>query len=215
MFKLRPLFCNSMEKFRVDIEYLILTLGAGTDSRTRETLARVGKKLTELREKGLAMINHSAAELVCVKHFTRGDYDVDVEVPLAEDLVCDIYAKKKDETCILEVETGFVPPENALDPILYRETRIASKIARYGKYAKRFGLGTPSYHKLQIPEVLLSPPGERDGQALVDLKHLCSRYYTNPPITLAELRSAHLDFICMINVDEQKVTEIEPRDYVG
>jgi hypothetical protein len=70
------------------------------------------------------------------------------------------------ETLVVEVETGFVPPEAALAPIRYRQARIAAKIARYSGHSQRFALATPGYHVLQVPEVLLQPPDERKKKEL-------------------------------------------------
>ena len=44
-------------------------------------------------------------------------------------LVCDVFATKGDGEAIVEIETGFTPPEHALDPTSYYVARIASKIS--------------------------------------------------------------------------------------
>ncbi len=48
-------------------------------------------------------------------------------------LVCDIFAKKGGNT-LIEIETGFTPPEHAMDTIDYFSARIMSKIARYSQH---------------------------------------------------------------------------------
>ena len=45
-----------------------------------------------------------------------------------------LFGKKGDGTAIIEIETGFTPPEHALDTVDYYAARIVSKIARYSKY---------------------------------------------------------------------------------
>ena len=54
--------------------------------------------------------------------------------PISDILVCDLFGKKGEGTAIIEIETGFTPPEHALDTVDYYTARIVSKIARYSKY---------------------------------------------------------------------------------
>ncbi|MCF3653937.1 MAG: hypothetical protein L2C94_007280 [Aigarchaeota archaeon] len=61
------------------------------------------------------------------------------------------------KSLIIEVETGFTSPENALDPQAYLTARAISKIARYSPHADRFSLATPAHNILQIPRTLLKP----------------------------------------------------------
>ena len=53
-------------------------------------------------------------ELVCAKHLIEFGYTVDVE-DWFDILVCDVFASKGDGEAIVEIETGFIPPEHALD----------------------------------------------------------------------------------------------------
>ena len=57
-------------------------------------------------------------------------------------LVCDIYAKKGGGNTIVEIETGFTPPDHAMDTIDYFSARIMSKIARYSNHCSKFSLAT-------------------------------------------------------------------------
>ncbi|MDF1540649.1 MAG: hypothetical protein P1Q69_17260, partial [Candidatus Thorarchaeota archaeon] len=113
-----------------------------------------------------------------------------------------------------EVETGFVPPKAALYPMLYSETRVAAKIARYSQYSHRFGLATPSYHVLQIPRILIHPPEERNKQKIEKIKRDCDFFYKSPPILLEALMMSEIDSIYIINVDNVTVTEISPSKYL-
>src|SRR4029453_16209889 len=91
-------------------------------------------RLIDLYKKNIVKINHSAMELVCARHLIRYGYNVDVEKQLTNILVCDFHANKGDGEAIVEIETGFIPPEHALDPLSYYVARLASKIARYSKF---------------------------------------------------------------------------------
>ena len=55
-------------------------------------------------------------ELVCARHLIKYGYAVDVE-RLNEILICDLYATKGEGEAIVEIETGFIPPEHAGSPI--------------------------------------------------------------------------------------------------
>jgi hypothetical protein len=103
----------------------------------------VKTRLIELYKRNIVKINHSAMELVCARHLIRYDYAVDVERQLNDILICDLYATKGDGEAIVEIETGFIPPEHALDPLSYYSARVASKIARYSKFANTSCKRTP------------------------------------------------------------------------
>ena len=90
-------------------------------------------------------------ELICAMHLIRYGYHVDVEKQLTDSLVCDVFATKGDGQVIIEIETGFMPPEHALDPFSYYVSRIASKISRYSKHASEFIMATPGVNLLPIP----------------------------------------------------------------
>ncbi|MBD3159748.1 MAG: hypothetical protein GF309_13280 [Candidatus Lokiarchaeota archaeon] len=118
-----------------------------------------------------------------------------------------------EETLALEVETGFVPPNAALNPGIYRMTRIAAKIARYAGFSHRFSLATPHYHVLQIPGPMLQPVGQRDELELKFLKGLCDSQYSSSPILYEELATAEIHSIFIINVDDVKTLEVDPQKY--
>jgi hypothetical protein len=124
-----------MKKFDRDLGVLLTRLNEGVDRDTKEKLNRLRDRLIRLNEENLVKINHSVMELVCAKHLILKGYDVDVERPLEDGLICDLYGVKGYGVLIVEVETGFVPPNHALDPATYCKARIASKITRYSNHS--------------------------------------------------------------------------------
>jgi hypothetical protein len=173
----------------------------------------VKSRLIELYKRNIVKINHSAMELVCARHLIRYDYAVDVERQLNDILICDLYATKGDGEAIVEIETGFIPPEHALDPLSYYSARVASKIARYSKFANQFVLATPPVSVLPIPKLFRRPPRDRGRDEINRVKELCDRYYRNPPVSFNEILNSHLHIIYIINVDQGKVTEMDIDSY--
>ncbi|MEM2811230.1 MAG: hypothetical protein QW187_05305 [Candidatus Korarchaeum sp.] len=197
--------------FRSDLRKLATRL----DERgvvSREKLDPLIDKLVDLHRKGLVKINHSAMEIVVAAHFIARGYEVDVEVPI-DDLKCDLLCLKGSKV-IVEVETGYVPPEHALDPDSFCRARIASKIARYSINSDEFYLAAPPTYLMEIPRFVLLPPEERIESELMKWKSLLDVYYTNPPIPLEVLRRAKLNGILVTSVDEGSVTELSPITYV-
>lgn len=197
--------------FRADLRKLAIRLEERGLVR-REKLTPLIEKLTDLHKRGLVKINHSAMELVVAAHFISKGYEVDVEVPI-NDLVCDLLCIRSSKV-IVEVETGYVPPEHALDPDNFCRARIASKIARYSIHSDSFYLAAPPTYLMEIPPFLLLPPEERGGRELIKWKSLMDVYYNNPPIPLEVLREAKLNGILITSVDEGSVTELSPATYI-
>jgi hypothetical protein len=173
----------------------------------------VKSRLIELYRRNLVKINHSAMELVCAKHLIRYGYTVDVEKQLTDFLICDVYAEKGDGAAIVEIETGFIPPEHALDPLSYYVARIASKIARYSKYANQFVLATPPVSNLPIPSLFRRPPRDRRPSEIKKVKALCDKYYKNPPVTEDEILNGRVHITYIINIDAGKVVEMDIDSY--
>ncbi|MEM0444553.1 MAG: hypothetical protein QXO86_02895 [Nitrososphaerota archaeon] len=203
----------SENEFARDITVLIdkLVEALGADVRVR--LLKVRDKLLELHQRGIVKINHSVMEVICAGHMARLGYEVDVERYLGDFLVCDVYGEKGGGTHIIEVETGFAPPEAALDPQRYLRARVVSKVARYSKYADKFSLATPRYNIIEIPETLLKPPRLRQLGEIEALKKLCDIYYSRPPIQVEELVNCRIHSIVILNIDELGMTEYSPENY--
>jgi len=189
---------------------LLKKICVDVDEDVAEKLEEIGERLYRQR---LVKINHSVMELICAKTLILKGYDVDVEHPVDLNLVCDIYAKKGDGVMIVEVETGFIPPEHALDPYAYNEARIVSKIARYSAYSNRFALATPSYSILPIPDIFSKPSRYRGEEEIRRVEALCNLYYSKPPITFEQIRDARLQSIHIVDVDRAKTREIDPESY--
>lgn len=188
----------------------------GRELSTR--LEDVRQALLELYKRNLVKINHSAMELLCAKKLMELDCSrVLVEHSLKENLVCDTFGEKEGdggtERLIVEIETGFVPPEYALEPATYNEARVASKIARYSTFASSFILGAPPTYVLNLPKIFLVKPAMRTLEDALVLKGLCDRYYKNPPVSLEEVMSAKLDSVFIIDVDRALVNEVPARQY--
>ena len=188
-------------------------MSAGEPEETVERMNFVKNRLIELYMRNLVKINHSAMELVCAKHLIRYGYKVDVEKQLTDILICDVYAEKGDGAAIVEIETGFIPPEHALDPLSYYAARIASKIARYSKYANQFVLATPPVSILPIPALFRRPPRDRRPSEIKKVKVLCDKYYKNPPVTEDEILNGRLHITYIINIDAGKVVEMDIDSY--
>lgn len=203
-----------MKKFDEDLNSLLMRLTEGADRETKRKLNMLKNRLIRLNEENIVKINHSVMELVCAKHLILKGYDVDVEHSVKGGLICDLYGVKGYGTLIVEVETGFVPPEHALDPVAYCKARIASKITRYSDHSDKFGLGIPPYYILQIPQGFTQPPRYRKSEELKEIKSRCDLYYKNPPVSLDEIKNARLHTIYIIDVDGAVVQEIDPGAYV-
>jgi hypothetical protein len=152
-------------------------------------------------------------ELVCAKHLIEFGYSVDVERRLTDILVCDVFASKGDGEAIVEIETGFIPPEHALDPTAYYVARIASKISRYSKHANKFVLATTPVSILPIPNLFRFPVRARRADEIQKLKHVCDNYYKDPPIEVDDILNGRLHMIYIIDIDEGKIQEMDVETY--
>ncbi len=177
-------------------------------------LDAVSLQLIDMYKKNLVKINHSILELICTSNLISRGYSVDVEKDVSKILVCDIFASKGGGNTIIEIETGFTPPEHAMDTIDYFSARIMSKIARYSQHCSKFSLATPVVGLLPIPKIFLLPPNARKKDDVQKIKDLCDRYYKNPPIQYDDIVNAHLHSIYLINIDKGFAKELDPQGYV-
>ncbi|MDF2421706.1 MAG: hypothetical protein OPY06_01710 [Nitrosopumilus sp.] len=203
-----------LEKFRNDIFEMIGKLSKNLREDDVSKLNYVGQQLIGLYRKNLVKINHSVLELICASTLISRGYAVEVEKDVSEILVCDIYAKKGGGNTIIEIETGFTPPEHAMDTIDYFSARIMSKIARYSQHCSKFSLATPVVGILPISKIFLLPPNARKREDVQKIKDLCDRYYKNPPIKYDDILNAHLHSIYLINIDKGFAKELDPQGYV-
>ena len=202
-----------LERFRDDVYVITDRLSVQLRKEDLPKLNYVRQRLIELYERNLVKINHSVLELICAANLVSRGYAVDVEKQLTESLVCDVYAKKDDHISIIEIETGFTPPEHALDTIDYYISRIVSKIARYSQHCDIFSLATPVIGMLPIHRVFLNPPSMRSEGDVKKIKAVCDGFYKNPPITYEEILNAKLDSVYLINIGKDFAKEMDPVSY--
>ena len=205
---------SNRQKFERDLITLLSRLTRDTEKEVENKLNILKDWLLKLQKENVVKINHSVMELVCAKYLIQKDYEVQLEYPLNEILICDLYAVKGYGNLIVEIETGFIPPENALAPLTYTSSRLASKIIRYSSFAGKFALGVPPHYILPFPRALAKPPKNRTDQEITQIKKLCDAYYQKPPVTLEEIRNARIQEIYIIDVDRLKVQEIDPESYL-
>jgi hypothetical protein len=202
-----------LKEFEKDLNVLEERLCLGEEKYVSKEIVRLRDRLIALHDSNLVKINHSVMELVCAKYLVLAGYYVDLERTL-DGLSCDVYATKGLGAMIIEVETGFVPPEYALNPSTYIKARIASKITRYSGFAEKFGLAVPPHYVMPVPQVLVEPPSSRHGDGIMAVKKLCDMYYSNPPVSLEEIRNARIHTIYILDVDNGTVKETEPTTYM-
>ena len=159
-------------------------------------------------------INHSVLELICSSELISQGYDVNVEKSVSDILVCDLFANKENDTIIVEIETGFTPPEHALDTVDYYTARIISKIARYSQHCTKFCLATPIVNVLPIPSLFLNPPNTRTDEQITKIKNICDRFYKHPQIKFEEIQNARIHLVYLINTDKGFAKEIDPEAYL-
>jgi hypothetical protein len=205
---------RALDRFRDDVETVVGKMRHELDDSEYEKMCYLKDRLLQLNSKNMVKINHSVMELVSAKHLIKNGFEVEVEHSM-ERVSCDVYAVKGYGSVIVEVETGFVAPENAVDPLTYLDARIASKITRYSGFANKFILATPPYYIMGIPPALTKPPRFRTDDEIEAIKGLCDLYYTSPPVTVEEIRNARLHMIYALDVDHVSVREWEVNEYLG
>ena len=203
-----------LEKFRDDVYELTEKLSRHLQENDIPKLNYVRQRLIEMYQENLVKINHSVLELICASNLISRGYVVDAEKSVSDILVCDIFAEKGGGTTIIEIETGFTPPDHALDTIDYYTARIISKIARYSQYCSKFSLATPVIGVLPIPQIFLIPPKYRDKKEIEKVQSLCNRFYKNPPIKYDEILNAKLHSVYLIHIDKGFSKELDPCNYL-
>jgi len=202
-----------LEKFRDDVYEVTKKLSSHLQENDIPKLNYVRQRLIEMYQENLVKINHSVLELICASNLISRGYIVDAEKSVSDILVCDIFAEKGDGTTIIEIETGFTPPDHALDTIDYYTARIISKIARYSQHCSKFSLATPVIGVLPIPKIFLIQPKSREKKDIEKAQCLCNRFYKNPPIRYEEILNAKLHSVYLIHTDKGFSKELDPRSY--
>ncbi len=205
---------SNRQKFENDLCTLLDRLTADATPEIENKLTMLKEWLIKLQQENVVKINHSVMELVCAKYLIKKGYEIQLEYPLNEVLTCDLYGIKGMGNQIVEIETGFIPPENALAPLTYTTARLASKIIRYSSFAGKFALGVPPHYILPFPRTLAKSPRNRSAEEIEHIKNLVDAYYQKPPISLEEIRNARIHEIYIIDVDCTRVQEIDPEAYL-
>ena len=205
---------NNNDKFCQDLTSLLARLTVGVEKDVARKLEQLKDWLINLQKENIVKINHSVMELVCAKYLIQKGYEVQIEYRLNDLLTCDLFSTKGYGNLIVEIETGFIPPEYALLPLTYTSARLASKIIRYGSFAGKFALGMPPHYVLPFPRTLAKPPRRRKTEEIDSILRLCNKFYLNPPVTEAEIRNARIQDILIIDVDQAKVEEMDPEAYM-
>ena len=205
---------NGREKFEEDLTVLVARLSVDMKEDAKSKLNKLKNNLLEMQKANVVKINHSVMELVCAKYLILKGYEVEIEYPLDALLTCDLYSTKGYGNLIVEIETGYIPPEHAMDPLTYTTARLASKIIRYSSFAGKFALGVPPHYVLPLPTPLALPPKRRRPHDIEHIKNLCDRYYQKPPVTKEAICNARIHEICVIDVDRLLVHEMDPEAYM-
>jgi len=202
------------EKFQNDVYAISELLSNQLDRKDVPKLNFVRQRLIDMYKENLVKINHSVLEIICASELISHGYSVDVEKSVSKLLRCDVLGTKGDNKSIIEIETGFTPPEHALDTVDYYAARILSKIARYSKYCGKFSLATPVVNVLPISRLFLLPPNTRKNEDVTRLKKLCDRFYKSPKIQFDDILNAHIHSIYLINTDKGFAKELDPETYL-
>jgi len=204
-----------LDKFSQDLEVLMTKLVSGCDAYSEEALRKLEQRLLDLKEKNLLKINHSVLEMIVAKFLIQDGYEVDLEHMIDAGLSCDVYARKGDGVMIVEVETGYVPPAHALDPMDYLHARIASKIARYSNHCHKFSLAAPPHYVMPVMSFFTKPPRDRDPADVDLVKHYCDMYYKSPPVSIDEIMNSRIHSVSIIEVENASIRDMAPDEYIN
>jgi hypothetical protein len=205
---------SNREKFEKDLTTLLERLKQDAEPEITRQLFALKDWLIKLQSQNVVKINHSVMELVCAKYLLQKKYNVQLEFQVSPLLTCDLFGAKGLGNLIVEIETGYIPPEYALSPLTYTTARLASKIIRYSSFAGKFALGVPPHYILPFPRTLAKPPRNRSDREIEQIKNLCDAFYQKPPVTLEEIRNARIHEVYIIDVDLVNVLEVDPEAYL-
>jgi len=203
-----------VERFNDDLSTLMERIGSSEPQFIMDKLDRVRSRLVQLKQRKIVKINHSAMELLVARSLIKEGYEVIVEHELGGNLICDLYATKGGGSMIVEVETGYTPPDHALDPLTYNLSRTASKVSRYSHFANKFALGTLPINIMLVDPIFLKSPSLRTPAEMYSIKKLCDNYYSQPPVSFDEIQNARLHSVYLIDVDNASVEQFDPETYL-
>jgi len=178
------------------------------DGKNKEVY-RLYKRIERVRSHRKLNLNHSAMEILLGKYLIDKGYKVTLERCLVKDnLISDVYARNGKEILMVEVETGYVGPNNALVPIKSRMAKDIAKIIKYSPFSDKFGLAFPPFYISFIPKYFI----HKDSNEIERIKSLLKEFYPN--LELEKIKDAHLEKIYVVNLDELRVKEFDAKDYI-
>jgi len=175
------------------------------------SLEEIYRKLLGLSKIGVLNINHSVLQLILSAYLLSKGFRVYVEVEV-QGGVMDIYAIKGKDIGI-EVETGYVPPYNAIDPEEFLMGRLSLKTAKYSNIVSEFYIAVPSFYIPPIPRELLLDPNERSEEEVRNVMRLIRKYSRTPDITINDVKTSKINGIITINTKDMKINIIDNKNF--
>lgn len=169
------------------------------------------RKLLGLSKTGILNINHAILQLILSGYLLNNGFKVHVEVEV-QGGVMDIYAIKGTDIGV-EVETGYVPPNNAIKAEEFLMGRLSLKTARYSNMASEFYIAVPSFYLPPIPKELLLDPNERGEEDIRSIMRLIRKYSKTPDITLNDVKVSKINGIITINTKTMRVNVIDVKNF--
>jgi len=174
-------------------------------------LEEIYRKLHGLSKIGILNINHSILQLILSGYLLSNGFRVYVEVEV-QGGVMDIYAIKGNDVGI-EVETGYVPPNNAIKAEEFLMGRLSLKTARYSNMASQFYIAVPSFYLPPIPKELLLDPNERSEDEVRSIMRLIRKYSKTPDITINDVKTSKINGVITINSKNMKINIIDNKNF--
>lgn len=174
-------------------------------------LEEIYRKLLGLSKIGILNVNHSVLQLILSGYLLSKGFRVYVEVEV-QGGVMDIYAIKVKDLGI-EVETGYVPPNNAINAEEFLMSRISLKTAKYSNMVSEFYIAVPSFYIPPIPRELLLDPNERNEEEVRNLMRLIRKYSKTPDITINDVKTSKINGIIIVNTKNMKINIIDNKSF--
>ena len=174
-------------------------------------LEEIYRKLLGLSKIGILNINHSVLQLILSGYLLSKGFRVYVEVEV-QGGVMDIYAIKVKDLGI-EVETGYVPPNNAIKAEEFLMGRLSLKTAKYSNMVSEFYIAVPSFYIPPIPKELLLDPNERKEEDVRNIMRLIRKYSKTPDVTINDVKTSKINGIITINTKDMKVNIIDNKSF--
>jgi hypothetical protein len=191
--------------FRAELERML----ESTITSNFNGLSEVLDKLDfEVSRGGIARY-HAILQFIVALDLHRRGFDVSVEEPVDGVFKADVYAESPLGRVIVEVETGYVPPDRIHSLEEFLEAKMVFKAVAYSAYTDVFMIATPNHIKMPVPRELLIPVEDRDESDIMAIRELALRYdKSKASRILWRAHLSRLDGIAYVNVMNQKVSYI-------